>query len=344
MKWYNSNWKYANIIEIDNTNNSDALTDYQKRIDLDSSNFDFSLANSDGSDIRFCDDSGNTLIPHWTKNWDSAGETANIFVKVPSIPANGKATIYMYYGNAGAVSTSSIGDTAKNGLGDDFLGTSLDTSKWNTSDTVDVSDSKLTLDGGENVYSVNVCSEKSILEIEFELPSLSDSGWHTYESGWYDYSNSTDRFEYMWLNDDRKWRLYYPGGNTNYLGTQLPVIGSYHLKSWVTESKSKMELSGDLTDSASITGTYTLQNSNVRLNGGHNAQVKYDWVFVREYTNPEPTFTVGDRLLFSPATGEFTMNFSFALGEGSNQRIRPLRKGIVSIGKEQARGTIIRHK
>ncbi|RLF65413.1 MAG: hypothetical protein DRN30_04025, partial [Thermoplasmata archaeon] len=52
LAWWNSSWQYRipiNITEQSGTN----LVNYQVRINLNSSNFDFSKANSDGSDIRF---------------------------------------------------------------------------------------------------------------------------------------------------------------------------------------------------------------------------------------------------------------------------------------------------
>jgi len=72
------------------------LTDYQVRIVLDSSNFDFAKAQPDGSDVYFLDNAGNPLY-FWIEEWDSANQKATIWVKVPNIPANGTVTIYMYY-------------------------------------------------------------------------------------------------------------------------------------------------------------------------------------------------------------------------------------------------------
>jgi Uncharacterized conserved protein len=53
---------------------------------------------------------------------------STIWIKVPYIPANGNATVYMYYGNPNAVSKSN-GDAVFEFF-DDFEGTSLDTNKW----------------------------------------------------------------------------------------------------------------------------------------------------------------------------------------------------------------------
>jgi hypothetical protein len=104
-------WRYYSEITISNPNSS-VLTDYQVGIDLDSSNFDFSKANSDGSDIRFSEDNGNTTIPYYIESWDNSGQTATVWVKVSSVPASSSKTIYMYYGNPVATSASNLGNVA----------------------------------------------------------------------------------------------------------------------------------------------------------------------------------------------------------------------------------------
>jgi len=101
-----SAWKYYSKVTIDNTGNASALTNYQVSISLTSANFDFTRANSDGSDIRFTDSDKTTLLNYWIESYDSVGQTAKIWVKVPSIPASSTKDIWMYYGNAGAVSAS----------------------------------------------------------------------------------------------------------------------------------------------------------------------------------------------------------------------------------------------
>jgi len=93
----NRNFKYRRKITITEQSGSD-LTDYQVLIELDSSNFDFSKTQTNGEDIRFTDARSN-LLPYWIEEWDSINEKAKVWVKVPSIPANGSTEIWMYYGN-----------------------------------------------------------------------------------------------------------------------------------------------------------------------------------------------------------------------------------------------------
>ena len=107
-------WKYYREITI-KENSGKTLTDYQVLIELNSANFDFSKAKSDGSDVRFVDSEGNELN-YWIEEW-RAGK-AKIWVKVPLIPANGEAKIRMYYGNPSALSSSNGYDVFE--LFDDF--------------------------------------------------------------------------------------------------------------------------------------------------------------------------------------------------------------------------------
>lgn len=52
--------------------------------------------NSDGSDIRFTNTDGVTLIDYWIEEWNNVGKS-KIWVEVPDpIPVSSSKTIYMY--------------------------------------------------------------------------------------------------------------------------------------------------------------------------------------------------------------------------------------------------------
>jgi hypothetical protein len=46
-----------------------------------------------------------TELPYWVESWNPEGES-RVWVRVPSIPP-GESTIYLYYGNPGAISAES---------------------------------------------------------------------------------------------------------------------------------------------------------------------------------------------------------------------------------------------
>ena len=75
-------------------------------------------------DIRFVASDNTTELPYWMET--NAGTYADFWVKVDSITSD--SSIYIYYGNSSATTTSN-GDTTFPFF-DDFTGTTLDTSKW----------------------------------------------------------------------------------------------------------------------------------------------------------------------------------------------------------------------
>jgi hypothetical protein len=117
-------WAHNKDINIQDNSGKD-LTNYQVLIKLDSSNFDFSQAKADGSDMRFT--SYGMELPYWIEDWDKENKEAKIWVKVPNVPANGNAKLNLYYGNPNASATSN-GDTTFEFF-DDFLGNNLG-AKW----------------------------------------------------------------------------------------------------------------------------------------------------------------------------------------------------------------------
>ena len=99
-------FRYRRKITIAEQSGSD-LTNYPIPISLDETNFDFTRFQNKGQDLRFTDSSGN-ILPYYA---DISPWKAKIYVKVPHIPANGQAEIYMYYGDPEISSASSGQDT-----------------------------------------------------------------------------------------------------------------------------------------------------------------------------------------------------------------------------------------
>jgi len=72
---------------------------------LNSGNFTFSQAAADGGDIRFATVAGMAL-PYQIEQWDPANGQAAIWVRIPSIAANARQEIKMYWGKTGVGSES----------------------------------------------------------------------------------------------------------------------------------------------------------------------------------------------------------------------------------------------
>ena len=57
------------------------------------------------SDLRFTASDHTTSLSYWIESY-TAGSEAIVWVRIPSIPANGTASVYAYYGNGSATSES----------------------------------------------------------------------------------------------------------------------------------------------------------------------------------------------------------------------------------------------
>ena len=106
--WYNASWIYRKPIVINNTQNSNSLTDFQVLVTVDTASLIAAgKMRSDCGDVRITDSDGVTLINYWIESGVNSSNT-KIWIKVPTIPASSITTIYMYYGNPEATSISNI--------------------------------------------------------------------------------------------------------------------------------------------------------------------------------------------------------------------------------------------
>jgi len=101
-----ANWLYRRAITVSSTGTE--LTNYQVLVTLTNDNFSYGNSEEDdGRDLRFttlgCYDDPN--VDYWIEEWIEGG-TSKVWIEVPSIPASGGTTVYMYYGNSSASSAS----------------------------------------------------------------------------------------------------------------------------------------------------------------------------------------------------------------------------------------------
>ena len=79
--------------------------DFPLLVRLNADTFDFGQARPDGADLRFSAADG-TSLAHQVEEWDAAGGSACIWVRIPQITGNARQAITMHWGNADAASTS----------------------------------------------------------------------------------------------------------------------------------------------------------------------------------------------------------------------------------------------
>ena len=96
-----TNWQYHEKKIINHTRVDEDLSDFPVFVKLDSSNFDFSKAKSDGTDVVFVDVNDN-LLAFERVSYDSTAQIAEFWVKIPSVSSTVDTEFYMYYGNSDA--------------------------------------------------------------------------------------------------------------------------------------------------------------------------------------------------------------------------------------------------
>jgi hypothetical protein len=82
-----------------------AVSDFPILVRLNAGNFDFTQAKPKGEDLRFSTADGVRLF-YQIEHWDSAGASASIWVKIPSIKGNAVQQVKMYWGLAEAAGES----------------------------------------------------------------------------------------------------------------------------------------------------------------------------------------------------------------------------------------------
>ena len=317
MAWL-SGWSYRRKITITN-NSSNDLTDYQVAIDLDSSNFDFSKANSDGSDIRFTDSDGETLLSYWIESWDSANSKAKIWVKVPSIPASGSVDIYMYYGNSSATDEGNPEQVF------DFFDHFDNTNKWTKIDTditVSCENSIMTLKmvgtAGDIRTKDKWPSQNIILEV-YAKHSADDTVYHkiAYMT---DQADGSDYNSFGYVSN-QYWNHEYIQSYSNGTGGRYEFASDicdqsqWHIyAASIKPSEVAVWLDGvkKATRTTNIPDTETmyilLQTPNYQYK---NALFMIDWVRIRKFADPEPSYIIGSEE--TPTVG-YTKTLTESLG------------------------------
>jgi len=105
-----SKWQYSKSLYCNTTPSgadvSSNVYDFPILIRLTERNFNFSQANSNGSDIRFSKINGTTL-PYEIERWDAANKQAEIWVKLDTVYGNSNIQYFrMFWGNVNAINAS----------------------------------------------------------------------------------------------------------------------------------------------------------------------------------------------------------------------------------------------
>jgi len=290
--------------------------DYQIKIELTPSNFDYSKAKTNGEDIRFFDENDN-LLNYWIEDWNGAGGVSTVWVKVTS---SGTDKIYMYYGHPDASSESSSSAVFDFFDHFDYSSESELIQVWNKygSPVIELSDSKVTITtsedgehGGQHIFK-NVGSStllNNIVEINVKrfpgggyanhmahIGSTSSSGGHA-AGGW----------ALLRHNPSPDGGIVVFG--SNYGGITSSPIGSFNIIKIYHQDGVSYAYEPPDTKVAEYSwpvkppqGDYVLLGGQTYQSGSGKAS--YDWIRVRKYASTEPSANIGNKEVVDESTSQ----------------------------------------
>ena len=293
--WYDGSWTKRKIIEIENTT-STSPTDQQVTFDVA---FDADMQ-ADFDDLRFTNSAG-TLLDYWIES-KTDSSTAKVWLELPSLPANDKVDVYMYYGNSGA----SIGSNGSNTFA--FFDTfdTLDAGVWGDTGAESVSNSELIVTTGSVYTSSSIASQPGYV-------TEANMRWYNRVSGQYaglvianatatTANNTTSKklINIVGYQDQSKATVDIANGSAASYNVASSVIvypansGDYHiLGSIITDSQYKIQrdrntihnVNGTWSDPYYIfLGRYLGSGSSTT----NTMDVAVDWVIVRKYISEDP--------------------------------------------------------
>jgi len=283
---------YEKAIAVTNGSGG-TLTNYQVNIILDADNFNFANSTSDGRDIRIYDTDNSTALSFFIANWNQAGTTASIWVKIPSLTTSGK-TIYIGYGDSGLASASSGTDTFV--FFDDFA--NLD--NWTTNaGSPSVAGGILTIGSQAEVKKTATDTRPITILSKHKYSALSST---VYWISGLNFARSTDRdygVRFLNVSDGFYYQTY--DGASNHLEITNYADNNYHVfrvsiaagqsaKGWVDTTY--------ITDLTSNIDDYVDDIYLTNHPFGDSGQtLSVDWVATGQYTATEPTATVGSAVV-----------------------------------------------
>lgn len=303
-----SGYSYRRALTVDNTANPTTLNSHQVLLTLNTQTLITNgKLNPSGFDLRVTDAGGGSLdyfIEPATLN------TANtrIWVKAPVLASASSTTFYLFYGNSNAVNASSGDNTFD--LFDDFTGTSINGSKWNTCGS-----GNYTVSGGEVTLASNgSAGGNALLEsnTDFNYPvfvegKVNSAGTGKSLFGLYDNARNGYGLVYETiagspvyvmksLNDDAAAcfslnNLTAPN-NTTRSGSVVQGLWSFN---WAGTGSQGFRIPG-------IAGTQNRNDGSVTFstplkvalgNLTDNSSIAVDYVWVRKHTANQPTVSAG---------------------------------------------------
>ncbi len=288
--WWNSSWTYKQEINLSNT--AGVLTDYQAKITLNTTNFNYSHANATGKDIRFTNSSDNSL-DYWIESWNSTGDSI-IWVEVNSLANATNTTIYMYYGN-NVVDSESNGNNTFIIFNDGFL------SGWNQGpEGSTIVNGKIRIATGTgNYFSSNISiSRPSILEFEAQDSDGLKGNILGLTEVYNAYSRQgTHKLINFHFSSNTDLATHFGSPTSTFVKIGTHDTNTYDYKIIWGNDGSETEFYRDGVQNTSPASNFPDSTNLYIYFGSHNniasSQKDIDDIRVRKYASPEPTYTIG---------------------------------------------------
>jgi hypothetical protein len=291
-EWWDPNWTRRRAITISGYH----PTDYQLKVVLPF--YDPS--------IRFLENATSGLLPYWVESYTANSMT--VWVKRSIANDGDDHTIYVYYNNPNAGSASDGNATFM--FFDDFLGTSLDTSKWNglvgSGGSISVANSQLRLDKAEVVTKTwqitdgvvehrGYSAAKEISMIGRANTNTSFGVFAAAETqgghGFYTDSSIPSWSHAIVVANAIKASVVSPITTNKWYKYRF-ILSGVILQFIRFDDNWTQEASVNYTDTGGLTQGYI--GLHVDGTGSGDRVAYYDWVRVRKYVDPEPTVSVGE--------------------------------------------------
>ncbi|RLC33379.1 hypothetical protein DRH14_04965 [Candidatus Shapirobacteria bacterium] len=306
--WWSSKWKYRRKIVITEQSGK-SLANFQVLI-----RFNYTTKmREDLGDIRFLLD--NQELPYWIENYTNP----LVWVKVPQIPAYGKVTLYLYYGNPNALGKSDAERVFD--LFEDWNGTSINLTRWEAyrcpSTHCWVNNSKLYMKNpgdwwlwykSHRALRLKEYYENATVEIKGRVPELNPNnenyhyGIHAWRNGEAIDCMGTKCAYGITLSQELGYEEYHAewigGVRGRYRDKHEPQYRILRAK--LSSSITKWEV--DWINRSSIWSlpenewyypSYKIGVAVKEIGTEANSIFEVDWLLVRKYADPEPAYSIG---------------------------------------------------
>lgn len=286
-------------------------------LSLDSSNFNFDTARSDGLDFRLAESqNGSGVLKMWVAYWSYSNQKATLWFKLPQLPAGDTKTLWVFWGRENDTGISDL--TTLSGaflFADDFSEASLDSTKWSNVGSYTISNSQIDL--AQDAYITTVGNPLENVEswiVEEGLYGIGSPTSTTTYAHRYIFYGGENEFEirYYWDGSvDRRHNFEDGGSVATYDDTNRGLEKGSYSQNYIAyrestdnvhQSMSKRATYSDYDDSWERQVHRNTELTYFRIYGEDTASADgagIDWVVVREYT-PDTDPTIDLSALYIP--------------------------------------------